>query len=125
MRAHISLIAALFLATGTAHADELPKAIYGSYCWEQLNDSQILYKRGECSSLHWRNGAFFTSTTYKNWQDVSCEFTEIKKITATIYQVHANCINRHTIDPEEFIVFIELEILRRGRGLLITYLSEG
>jgi hypothetical protein len=120
-KALLTGIAALLLATGTAHADELPSfKIDGGYCKEWVTDFQTFYKRGFCAS---GDGASFTSTTYENMRDVSCKFIEIKKITAIIYRIRADCVESHTAISNQFIVLFDLEILRRG--LLITYLSEG
>jgi hypothetical protein len=120
-KALLAGVTALFLATGTAHADELPKSIDGDYCKNILDDSQVLYEHGECDIGHPSDGAFFSSTTYENMRDVFCEFVEIKKLTATTYQIQANCVDSHAA-PRKFSLF-ELEIL--PRGLLVTYFSEG
>jgi hypothetical protein len=43
------MLIALFLATGTAHAnDQLPEAMLGTWCRNQLADWYDTYVRGEC-----------------------------------------------------------------------------
>src|SRR5262249_11362648 len=77
-------------------------------------------RQGQCAPPHrsaWRG--------IRNKPYRSCEFTEVKKITRTTYQVRAYCVNRHSMDPEEFSALVELEILPLRRGLLLTYLPEG
>jgi len=117
-KALLTGIAALFLATGTAYADVLPRSIRGDYCREYLND-QVLYKRGElCSS----DAASFSRTHYENARDVDCDFIKIKKISKRVYRVQADCVDSHT-QPRQFFSLFKLKILP-SQNLLITYLRK-
>jgi hypothetical protein len=114
----LTSIAALLLATGTAHADVLPTSIRGDYCWGYLNN-KVFYKRGEpCSS----NAASFSRTHYENARDVDCDFIKIKKVSKTVYRVQADCIDSHN-QPRRFFTLFKLKILP-SQNLLITYLRK-
>jgi hypothetical protein len=114
----LTSIAALFLATGAAHADVLPASIRSDYCWGG-NTDKVLYKRGEpCSS----NAASFSRTHYENARDVDCDFIKIKKISKRVYRIQADCVDSHT-QPKRYFSLFKLKILP-NQDLLITYLRK-
>jgi hypothetical protein len=112
-------VAALFLATGAAHADMLPRAIAGDYCREYLSDTRVLYRRGLCDGTSYRDSASLSRTHYENGRDVECDFIAVRKIRKGLYHVRADCVDSHAA-PKQFFSSFKLKILPR-RNLLIAY----
>jgi hypothetical protein len=81
MRAHVSLIAALFLATGAAHAVEIPKQYRGFWCPTQW---QTVYKRCRVSD-------FEVTRTYWTTVESTCTLSAIRKSKYGGHRLSAVC----------------------------------
>jgi hypothetical protein len=112
-RTFITGIAALLLATGTAHADALPKEMLGKWCsirsdYKDDGDQNITsYQRRKCNEdkdldgrmtlrpnaiEYWEEGCTFTSITPRQttswWYD---EHGKIKQEYRKTYEIKTNC----------------------------------
>jgi len=126
-------IAALFLATGTVHAnDALPPSIEDEYCPHENEaldpDTQILYQPADNDCAHRRPTTIITFTTTgfeRVFREIKCRFTEIKKLAETTYRISASCIDSHSVvsPTKNYVIRFDLQII--DRDLLLTYLSEG
>src|SRR5262245_27148359 len=133
-RFFIAGIAALFLATGTAHAEiveGLPDEMTGSYdlCYE-TEHQEIFIRRiqgrgaalpSDCNS---GGGVHFCETGNSGSGRGYGEYDRIEKIASGIYRTHAVCHGQSGI-PENVIwtVYTELEII--DGHLVATDVSEG
>ena len=114
-------VAALLLATGTAHADKLPRSVDGLYCWQSLDDNRVHYMRidenAPCAGSG--NSAYIDGIHYANGRGIECKFVKVKKILKTVYQVRNRCTDPIR-GPKRFFTEFKLELLSYG-DFQITY----
>ena len=70
-------IAALFLATGAAHADTLPKEMLGKWCPSADDSAEVitLYERGTCKGVS-GSGMTVKQNAIEYWEE-KCAFTSV------------------------------------------------
>jgi len=107
-RFFMTSIAALFLATGTARADPLPKEMLGDWCRLPVRaERDQIYGRGTCNrDIHLRvkrnrleGGA--------GPEDYGCDFKEIMRLPNGSYFIRAKCGGEGGIANEDYIFQIE------------------
>jgi hypothetical protein len=86
----LSGIAALFLATGTAHADTLPKEMLGHWCQNSTDtkDFRRVYDRKNC---HDSDGRLLVKPNdFEEWES-GCDFKNITRLPNNSYFIRAEC----------------------------------
>jgi hypothetical protein len=138
----LTSVGALFLATGTAHAQsvDLPNEMLGEWCWDKIvntqkedDDDQTYYFREEkaqtCDDVF-----VLTKTTANFTRPVSsmpplnCEIDNIEFVDQTTYRIRAHCVQhwKFTNAPDKIKRSYEYFEIRIVEGDLIkTDVSEG
>src|SRR5262245_27407362 len=104
----IAGIAALFLATGAAHADTLPSKMLGNWCQVTTQEHRQTYARGACNGINLRRDG------YETGEDYGCDFKRIKRLPNGSYFIRAECGGEGYIANEDMVFQIvdhKLEII--------------
>ena len=97
-------VAALFLATGTAHADDkLPEHWLGRWCSAPFvsTEAQVVYFRSTCGDM--TDGIMLKENSYIDEAPAddapSCTFDKIKRKDEETYLVYLHCITQDKGEP--------------------------
>jgi len=103
----LTSIATLFLATGTAHADALPKEMLGEWCRIRNLSGREIYERynSECTNIK----LTFKRNSYRGvyGEGFGCDFKKIVRLPNGSYFVRAECGGEGGMGNEDMIFQIE------------------
>jgi hypothetical protein len=118
----LTSIAALFLATGAAHAtDKLPDTITGKWCFFENKENQLVYSRVLTPGNGGCEMAIDQEAIHEEYSE--CVFERIKQIRANAFEVFTRCIDLPESESTEGSGPAIYEII--DGKLVITHLSEG
>jgi hypothetical protein len=113
-------IAVLLLATGAAHATDLPSAMISrDWCWS--DEAKAYTQQPECDD----NFLIVKQEGYESLEAGECVFDRIERVTQDIYQTHARCKSYGDDEPNSEIWSDNLEFqLIDGKNLGVRPVSE-
>jgi hypothetical protein len=105
-------VAALLPATGTAHADTLPKKMLGPWCMN-LKDvgrpeayaDTVHYTRKDCNDLG--DTGISVGRNSFGMQDYGCDFKKINRLAKNAYSIHAICTGEGTTGTVDMVFHID------------------
>jgi len=115
MRTTAIVLAALLLATGTAHADALPKEMLGEWCRIPNHPDRDIYEHhnSKCESVKLN----LKQNKYEGiyGERFGCDFEKITRLSNGSYFIRAECGGEGGMGKEDMIFQIE-----EGRLVIIT-----
>jgi hypothetical protein len=113
-------VAALLLATGAAHATDLPSAMISKdWCWSK--DAEAYTQQEECDD----NFLIIKQEGYESLEAGECMFDRIERVTQDTYQTHARCkpYGDDEADSEPWTDNLEFQLID-GKNLGVRPLDE-
>jgi hypothetical protein len=113
-RIFLTSVAVLFLATGTAHADTLPKKMLGNRCMrsedigrpEAYSDT-VHYTRDTREVCVGSDSGINIGRNNFGMQDYGCDFKKINRITKNAYSIHTICTRESTTGTVDMVFHID------------------